>query len=61
MHVTKERLLAYLDGEVSADERTELQSHLAACERCAVRLGEVSRGAERGAQALRLLDAPPPT
>lgn len=30
----RERLSAYLDGEVSADERTTLEAHLPSCEQC---------------------------
>jgi anti-sigma factor RsiW len=38
-------LSAYLDGELVAADRTRVDAHLATCDRCAVRLGELRRTA----------------
>ena len=37
----RERLSAWLDGELSPDERAEVEAHLAACEECAALLAEM--------------------
>jgi anti-sigma factor RsiW len=51
-----DRLSDYLDGELSAGERQELEVHLAECEECAATLEQLRRVAER---AKALEDEPP--
>ncbi len=53
-----DRLSDYLDGELSADERQELEAHLAECEECAATLEQLRRVVER---AKALDDKPPAT
>jgi anti-sigma factor RsiW len=50
------RLSEYLDGELDAGERLELESHLATCENCATTLAELRRVVGR---ASALDDRPP--
>ena len=51
-----ERMSAALDGECSAEERRELDSHLAACPRCA----DLFKALSDQSAALRELDCEPP-
>ncbi|MGD2216139.1 MAG: anti-sigma factor [Gemmatimonadales bacterium] len=53
-----DRLSEYLDGELSAGERQELEVHLAECEECAATLEQLRRVIER---AKALGDKPPAT
>jgi hypothetical protein len=53
-----DRLSEYLDGELSARERQELEAHLAGCEECAATLEQLRRVVER---AKTLEDRPPAT
>ena len=47
----RERLSAYLDRELKADERTAVEAHLAACPECATLLAELA-AADQAAAAL---------
>ncbi len=51
------RLSEYVDGELSAAERAECESHLAECSRCRDAVAEVQQVVER---AQYLTDRPPP-
>ncbi len=42
-HLTTEQLSALLDGEVSAEERTQWEAHLATCQRCQQELANLRR------------------
>jgi anti-sigma factor RsiW len=53
-----DRLSEYLDGELSAGERQELEAHVAGCEECAKTLEQLRQVIER---AKRLEDTPPVT
>jgi len=53
-----DRLSEYLDGELSAGERREVEAHLAECEECAATLEQLRQVVER---AKRLEDRPPAT
>ena len=52
------RLSAYLDGEVTGDERSALDAHLAGCEACRALLGEL-RTVTTEASAMRAEDDEP--
>lgn len=54
----RERLSAYLDGEIKGGERVRLESHVAQCAACAVALAELR---EVVARARTLADRPPST
>lgn len=45
----RERLSAYLDRELPADERAAVEAHLAACPECATRLAELAAADEAAA------------
>src|SRR5512142_2477614 len=47
MHATDGQLKACLDGETDAVERQALDRHLAECDRCRVRLGELTAQGDR--------------
>lgn len=42
-HLTTEQLSALLDGEVSAEEKTQWEAHLATCQRCQQELASLRR------------------
>ncbi|HEV2655914.1 MAG TPA: zf-HC2 domain-containing protein [Ktedonobacteraceae bacterium] len=42
-HLTTEQLSALLDGEVSAEEKTQYEAHLATCQRCQQELASLRR------------------
>ncbi|NIR46366.1 MAG: hypothetical protein GWN99_18145 [Gemmatimonadetes bacterium] len=52
-----DRLSEYLDGELSAEERRELEAHLAECPECSATLDELRRVVARAA----VLEDQPPT
>jgi len=59
-HPTEGELQSYLDGEVSAAARAEVEAHLAACSECAGRLAELRAYAHTFARAAAVLDRPVP-
>src|SRR6478672_5724287 len=58
MNCDRERLSAYLDGELSFEEVRQLREHLASCERCSADL-EAYRGIDQSLE--RLERTPPPS
>lgn len=60
-HVEDGRLTAYLDHELPAHERSELETHLRACLPCRHALGRVRQRIEVVRGAFALLDRPAPT
>jgi hypothetical protein len=60
MHVSDEILLAYLDQEVEAAERSEVAEHVGRCEACADRLATLLAATGRTREALESLDVEPP-
>jgi anti-sigma factor RsiW len=58
-HISSEGLSAYLDGETAPAETQTVESHLAACEPCRVRL-ESARRLVGGLRRLAPAEAPPP-
>lgn len=59
-HVTEDRLLAHLDGELPPGETRAVAEHLGGCAECAARYEAVGRRAAAAEEALRTLDVPPP-
>ena len=59
-HVDDGSLHAYLDGELSAVERTRLEAHLGECPSCRARLDEERALIERAGQLLGLATPPGP-
>lgn len=59
-HVSDETLLAFLDREVRAVERSEIEEHVARCEACAIRLEWVRSASGRVGEALEALDGEAP-
>ena len=53
-HWVKEKILLYLDGEVTAEERNKIESHLASCQSCAEELACFT-GIQKTAHALEEL------
>jgi hypothetical protein len=60
MHVSDEILLAYLDQEVEAAERSAVAEHVERCEACADRLATLLAATGRTREALESLDVEPP-
>ena len=60
MHVSDEVLLAFLDREVEATERSDIEEHLAHCDECAALWTEVRSATRRASEALETLDIPSP-
>jgi len=60
MRRSDEELLAYLDGELSADERRSMRAHLDASPEDARRLDELRFASRRVTAALETLDVPAP-
>lgn len=59
-HLKDERLLAYLDGELTTAGRAEVARHLQECARCAAELEELQGAARLLAAGLARLDRSPP-
>jgi anti-sigma factor RsiW len=59
-HVHEGALQAWLDGELTASERSGLAEHLQGCGACRDRAAELRAAAERLSAALALVDTPPP-
>lgn len=60
VHLSDDRLLAYLDGELDAGERGRVAGHLAECPRCAEELEALRSASASFSRALTLLDVPAP-
>src|SRR6476620_10569357 len=45
-HIAEERLIAFLDGEVTVDEQRSMQAHLDSCWDCRGRLSGIERSIE---------------
>lgn len=60
MHLSDEVLLAFLDREVGADERSEIAGHVHRCEACATRFTALLAESGQVAEALTALDVDPP-
>jgi hypothetical protein len=60
MHVSDEVLLAFLDQEAEATERSEIEEHLARCDECAALWTEVRSATRRVSEALETLDVQSP-
>lgn len=54
----RENLSAYVDGEISGEERDQVEAHLVACETCALALAELNAYLERIGK-LEEVDPPP--
>lgn len=59
-HLKDERLLAYMDGELTTAGRAEAARHLQECARCAAELEELQGAAELLAAGLARVDRAPP-
>ncbi len=59
-HMDDGTLIAYLDGELDAPERTRVANHLRSCEACIEALDGLRSAARRLTTALERLDVPPP-
>lgn len=59
-HMEEGTLIAYLDGELDAPERTRVARHLRSCEACIEALEGLRSAARRLTTALERLDVPPP-
>lgn len=59
-HLRDERLLAYLDGELTTAGRAEVARHLQECARCAAELEELEGAARLLTAGLARLDRSPP-
>lgn len=59
-HMDEGTLIAYLDGELDAPERTRVARHLRSCEACTDALDGLRSAARRLTTALERLDVPPP-
>lgn len=59
-HLSDERVLAYLDGELPGEETRVASHHLEDCDTCAERLEELRAASEHLSRELRALDVPPP-
>lgn len=59
-HLTDDTLLPYLDGELPAGERAEMEEHLARCAECRATLAALRSASERLSEALHVIDRPAP-
>lgn len=58
-HPTEARLMAYLDGELSREERANLSRHLSGCSRCTRVAEELRRSSAAFSEAVSALTPPP--
>lgn len=59
-HAPEGTLVAYLDDEVTAAERAEIEGHLAACDACAAELRVLAGFSDTFGSAVATLDVPAP-
>lgn len=59
-HLTDERLIAYLDGELAGSERDAVEGHLEGCGTCVAALEELRLASRHLTEALERFDRPAP-